>query len=244
MGFYRNRKKALLFKRDKYQSKPMRFPQPIPFLNKSEKIHKFFRFFFTFSLLVLFHGCATIPQPKHVDNICEIFREHPKWYESTHKSYKKWGTSIPILMAIMHQESRFVSDAKPPRTSCLWIFPGPRPSSAYGYSQASNETWRAYIKNTGNTGADRDDFSDAIDFVGWYCNQSHIRCKISKNDTYNLYLAYHDGHGGFNKKTFQRKAWLIQVARKVQSRASAFKSQLASCEREFRKKGCCFLWPF
>jgi hypothetical protein len=222
----------------------MKFLRIFPTLNSAEKKYKIYCLYSILLLTVLLHGCATTPSPKYVDNICEIFREHPKWYKKAYKSYKKWGTSIPVMMAIMHQESKFVSDARPPRTSCLWIFPGPRPSSAYGYAQAGNATWRAYIKSTGNTGADRDDFGDAIDFVGWYCNQSHIRCKISKTDVYSLYLAYHDGHGGFNRRTFKKKAWLIQVARKVQRRANTYKSQLASCEKEFRKGCCCFLWPF
>ena len=44
-------------------------------------------------------------------------------------------------------------------------------------------------------GADRDDFNDAIDFIGWYNDQSSRRSKISKSDAYNLYLAYHEGQG-------------------------------------------------
>jgi hypothetical protein len=195
-------------------------------------------------LVFLFHGCAGTPdQPKRVDNVCEIFRENPKWYTMAHTSYERWGIPIPVVMAIIHQESRFIASAKPPRTTCLWIFPGPRPSSAYGYAQASDETWEEYQKNTGNTWADRDDFEDAVDFVGWYCNLSSKKCWIQKEDAYNLYLAYHEGHGGFNRKTYQKKAWLLQVARKVQRRANNYKSQLAACEGEFIKKRCC-LWPF
>ncbi|TET85663.1 MAG: hypothetical protein E3J46_09260 [Desulfobacteraceae bacterium] len=192
---------------------------------------------------MLFHGCATAP-PKHIHNICEIFRENPKWYRSARESHKRWGTSIPVLMAIIHQESKFEADARPPRGSCLWIFPGPRPSSAYGYAQASNETWQEYRNSTGNTGADRDDFEDGVDFVGWYCQLSSIRCGISKGDAYHLYLAYHEGHGGFNRKTHRKKTWLLRVARKVESKAKTYRSQLASCERQFQRRGCCFLWPF
>jgi hypothetical protein len=148
------------------------------------------------------------------------------------------------MMAIIHQESRFQAKAKPPRTTCLWIFPGPRPSTAYGYSQALDQTWDKYKQSAGNWGADRDDFADSVDFVGWYCNVSHAKCGIAKNDAYNLYLAYHEGHGGFCRKTYRKKAWLRSVAGKVASSARIYAKQLASCEREFQKRGGCCLWPF
>lgn len=194
-------------------------------------------------ILLLFSGCATPPPPRHIDDICDIFRENEKWYKSTRESYKKWGIPVYIQMALLHQESKFEADAQPPRTSCLWIFPGPRPSSAYGYAQAKDETWKEYRKSTGRGGADRDDFADAVDFVGWYCNLSHKRSGISKLDAYHLYLAYHEGHGGFSRKTYMKKDWLLQVARKVEARAHGYERQLASCEGEFRRRGFC-LWPF
>jgi hypothetical protein len=73
---------------------------------------------------------------------------------------------------------------------------------------------------------------------------SHVQCRIAKNDTYNLYLAYHEGQGGFLKNTYRRKAWLRRVASKAAGRAKTYKKQLASCEREFQKRGDCCLWPF
>ena len=195
-------------------------------------------------MLFFLVACATTPPPRNSYNICEIFRENPKWYKGVRKSSQKWGVPISTIMAIIHQESRFRADAKPPRGSCLWIFPGPRPSSSYGYAQAKDGTWKQYRRSTGHGGADRDDFEDAVDFVGWYCHVSYVRCRIPKKNTYNLYLAYHEGHGGFNRKTYRKKKWLLRVARKVNARANTYKSQLASCEREFQRKGCCFLWPF
>lgn len=211
---------------------------------KRREAHAFASICITCLTLFLLGGCATTAPPRHVSNVCEIFRENPRWYRNVRRSYKKWGVPIPTVMAIIHQESRFRADARPPRRSCLWIFPGPRPSSAYGYTQASNETWKEYRQSTGNRGADRDDFRDAVDFVGWYCHLSSIRCRISKRNAYHLYLAYHEGHGGYNRKTYRKKAWLQRVARKVDRRAKAYRGQLASCEREFQRRGCCLLWPF
>jgi hypothetical protein len=197
-------------------------------------------FCFTISALC---GCATPNPPRNPDNICEIFRENADWYEDASEAYKRWGIPIPVMMAILHQESKYVGDAKPPRTTCLWIFPGPRPSSAYGYAQVLDGTWEEYQESTDNSWADRDDFGDAIDFVGWYCALSVKKCGISRNDARNLYLAYHEGRGGFNRKTYAKKKWLLKVADRVQRRAVRYRGQLAACENEFRKSGCC-LWPF
>ena len=80
--------------------------------------------------------------------------------------------------------------------------------------------------------ARRDNFSDAIDFVGWYANQSNLRSKISKTDAYRQYLAYHEGHGGFNKKSYEKKDWLISIAKKVENKSNTYKSQLSQCREQ------------
>ncbi|KUJ83678.1 hypothetical protein AWR36_007525 [Microbulbifer flavimaris] len=180
-------------------------------------------------------GCATSP-PSNPDDICSIFREKKGWYGAAKDAEEKWGSPVATTMAFLHQESRFVHDAKPPRTRILWIFPGPRPSDAYGYSQALGTTWRGYQRSTFNYGADRDDFDDAIDFVGWYNNTSARQCRIRPDDTYHLYLAYHEGHGGFNRRSFRNKTWLKQVARKVSARSQKYQRQLASCESSLTRR--------
>ncbi len=211
-----------------------------------ENLHRVRIRIWTLSILLVCICCCAGAQhaPENTDNVCEIFRENRQWYKSARSSCKRWGIPIPVLMAIVHQESKFEAKAKPPRTTCLCIFPGSRPSSAYGYAQALDKTWEKYMSCTDNWGADRDDFDDAIDFIGWYCHVSHTRCGIAGSDAYNLYLAYHEGHGGFNRKTYRKKSWLLKVAGKVRTRTKRYKGQLASCEWEFNKKGGCCLWPF
>ncbi len=195
-------------------------------------------------ILLLFTSCASLPPPQYPDDICMIFREHPDWYAKADEAGNKWGIPIPVLMAIMHQESRFVSDAKPPRTTCLWIFPGPRPSTAYGYAQALDETWEKYKDETGNWGADRDEFQDAVDFVGWYCRRNSILCNITPDDAFHQYLAYHEGQGGYNAKTYERKPALKKIALSVKRRALEYSRQLSACEQEFAPRGRCCFWPF
>ena len=183
---------------------------------------------------VLLSSCASSP-PRHVDNLCHIFDEKAGWYKKAKKSEKRWGSSIPVMMAIMRQESSFRAKAKPPRKKILWVIPGPRLSSAYGYPQAKDETWRWYKKSSGNRFADRDEFGDAIDFIGWYNIQTSRRNGVALNDSYNLYLAYHEGHGGYKKGTYRNKQWLKTVASKVASRAQSYQKQLQGCEKRMRR---------
>jgi hypothetical protein len=53
-------------------------------------------------------GCATKP-PAKLDNICDIFRDKDDWYQEAAASRQKWGVPISVMMAFMHQESRFVA---------------------------------------------------------------------------------------------------------------------------------------
>ena len=197
-----------------------------------------------FALLLaaaLLTGCST-SRPANIDNICAIFEEKDDWYEEAADARDEWGSPIPVMMAIMHQESRFHATAKPPRKKILGFIPGFRPSDAYGYSQALDSTWEAYQRSAGRYGADRDDFGDAIDFIGWYNYQSNQRSGISRSNTYGLYLAYHEGQGGYNRGTYRNKKWLIKVARKVERRANDYQSQLVGCEEDLRDRGWFFGW--
>jgi hypothetical protein len=188
------------------------------------------RLWFVFLLAILLAGCATSP-PSNTSNICSIFQEKDGWYASAKSSAKRWNAPIPVQLAIMNHESAFVDDARPARVRFLGI-PLWRPTSAFGYGQATDQTWDSYVKNTGNSGADRDDFGDAIDFVGWYMHQSMVKLGLGKDDGYNHYLAYHEGHGGFKRGTWRGKPWLQGLARKVAATAPRYQKQLSSCQAE------------
>jgi len=192
-------------------------------------------------LLLLLSACST-PRPHHVANVCHIFREYPKWYWATQDVKRHWGVPISVQMAIIHQESHFNANAKPPREKLLWIIPWKRPSSAYGYSQALNQTWRGYKRSTGHGGADRNDFKDAVDFIGWYAHRAHKKLGINRNNAYQLYLAYHEGLGGYQRRTYRRKAWLMHVARKVQKRAEIYSAQLRRCQSSLKSKPWYQFW--
>lgn len=181
-------------------------------------------------ILWLLAGCTTAP-PKNHNNLCSIYREYPAWYEDSLKMEKKWGTPPHVAMAIMKQESSFIADALPPRDYLLWVIPWGRVSSAYGYAQAQDPVWGEYKKNTGNGGS-RNNFDDAIMFIGWYTTGTHKQLGISKWDTYNQYLAYHEGRGGFRRGSYRKKPWLMQVARKVEQQSKKYHAQLRQCRKE------------
>ncbi|WP_331347062.1 transglycosylase SLT domain-containing protein [Cellvibrio sp. UBA7661] len=185
-------------------------------------------------------GCSTT-RPSNPNNLCDIFDDKPSWYKDSKKAEKRWGSSVPVMMSIMYQESQFKHNARTPRTKILWVIPGPRKSDAYGYPQAKDNVWNEYQDQSGNGWSRRDNFADAIDFIGWYNKQSQKRSGIGLNDSYNLYLAYHEGHGGYNRATYRQKNWLMNTASKVESRAQQYQAQLQTCEERFKGS---WWWPF
>lgn len=179
-------------------------------------------------------GCSTAP-PQNINNVCEMYDEYYDWYLAADSVYKRWKIPQHVTMAFIHQESKFVGDARPPWEWFLWIIPTGRASSAFGYAQALDGTWEEYQSKTDNWGADRDDFEDAVDFIGWFNHKSLIRNRINPHDAYSLYLAYHEGQGGFERKTYLKKKWLLQVARKVEKRSNMYRKQLEGCGDDLEK---------
>ncbi len=189
-----------------------------------------FRLFLLFLAFASLFGCA-VYQPSNPNNICSIFRGEPDWYEAAVDAQDKWNTSIPGMMAFMYQESRFVAHAQPEREWFLWIIPLPRKSTAYGYAQAQDPVWEEYTAD-GHAFDVRDDFDDAINFIGWYMHGSSRILGISKADIYSQYLAYHEGRGGFKRKTYNQKPWIKKVAGKVKKQTQRYALQLKSCKAE------------
>ncbi len=177
---------------------------------------------------VALSGCISSSPPKRTDNVCKIFQQKSKWYKHTYRAVKKWRVDGAVLLAIMRQESGFNANAKPKRKRLFGI-PLKRPSSAFGYPQALDGTWKLYRKSTNNFFAQRDSFADAIDFIGWYVAQSRKQLKISPRDGYRNYLAYHEGWNGYERATYKRKKWLLLVAKRIENQANQYREQLKSC---------------
>lgn len=184
------------------------------------------------AIILLSSGCSTTSllenkKTSHPYNSCKMLIENDDWLEYSIDSYKKWKIPISVQLAIIKHESSFRHDARPIKEK--GFFYNTYHSSALGYSQALDGTWEDYKKATGNTKASRKSFKDSVDFVGWYLNSVSKQTGIKRNDTYNLYLAYHEGIGGYKQKTYKRKGWLINVAKNVSKTSSKYSNQLKQC---------------
>lgn len=176
-------------------------------------------------------SCASRPAdpPRAQDDICGIFAERPGWRDAVIASALRWGAPVEVQMAIMWQESSFRGEARPPKRYALGFIPTGRASSAYGYAQAIDGTWDWYRRETGNRGADRDRFEDAADFVGWYMAKTLTLNGVLMNDAFKQYIAYHEGHTGYDRGDWQSKIWLQKAASRVASQAMIYRGQLAGC---------------
>ncbi len=184
-----------------------------------------------FAALVALSSCAgTENPPSSVADACRMQTERPHWFRAMKKTESKWGVPVSVQLATISRESGFVADARPMKKTRGFLFSRNVPrSSAYGYAQAIDGTWDWYLRETGRRRADRTDFADASDFIGWYMNLNSRMNGVSAQDAYNQYLAYHEGQAGFARGSHRGKAWLPPVARDVESWASRYESQLQRC---------------
>ncbi|QRZ13211.1 lytic transglycosylase [Paracoccus methylovorus] len=174
-------------------------------------------------------GGGNYKAPRNLENACAIASERPAYMRAMKATERRWGVPVHVQMATIHQESKFIGNARTPHQYALGIIPIGRQSSAYGYSQALDSTWDDYRKQTGNRGARRDNIRDATDFMGWYMNDTARVLGVSKWDAGAQYLAYHEGRSGFARGSHNSKPWLMNVAGNVQTRAETYRAQLASC---------------
>lgn len=183
------------------------------------------------SLCFVAAGCGPreFRAPRNLDNACALANERPNYMRAMERTERRWGVPVHVQMATFHQESRFDGDARPPFRYTLDVIPMGRLSSAFGYSQALDGTWDEYQAETGNRRARRTDIRDAADFMGWYMNLSRERNGIELTDARNQYLAYHEGHAGYNRGSYNAKPWLLRVADRVAERAEVYRMQLLSC---------------
>ena len=180
-------------------------------------------------LLFLFffiNACSSIPS--NTSNSCSIFDERYLWYKHAKKSEKKWGTPVYLQLAIIKMESGFDWLAKPPRQKLFKIVPYKRPSSSFGYSQAVKGTWKQYKTETGNKFATRTRFKDSVDFIGWYTTKTEKILKVSKQDAFKQYIAYHEGWG--NYKNYKSNKKVINLAKRVEKQSNIYKKQLTDCK--------------
>lgn len=187
-----------------------------------------------FLALTLLASCGGIGgdrgvPPSRLDNACAILDDRPEFRRAFRAAERRWGVPVPVQMATIYQESKFVADARTPFQWSLGVIPMGRQSSAFGYSQALDGTWDEYRSETGHRRARRDNIHDAADFMGWYMTKSRDRLGISLADTRNQYLAYHEGRTGFSRGSYRSKPWLMRIAGEVEQRSYTYSAQLSFC---------------
>jgi hypothetical protein len=182
-------------------------------------------------LLLSLSACASAPD--NINDVCAVFDQKDgwlsSWQDAAERTERKYGIPVPVLMATLRKESAFDGHARPPRTTVLGFIPWSRPSSAYGYSQALDGTWEQYRLETGNFGASRSDFEDAIDFVGWYHSKTVQKYGVAPNDAYNLYLAYYLGWAAYGRGDWQGNGGLLGYAKSTQDMSDRYAMQLQGC---------------
>ena len=183
--------------------------------------------------------------PRDQNNVCEIFREQPAWYDYAAAAEERWGTPIATQMAFVYYESSFRSHAQPPRTKLWGVIPWVRPSSAYGYAQALDPAWGEYLDANGNgLFVVRTHIRHALDFIGWYNSLTHNQLGISLTNAQHLYLAYHEGRTGYRRGAHNAKPDITRLAKRVAARARQYTVQLSTCEQEFQCWRFYQFWPF
>ena len=186
-------------------------------------------------LVTLLAGCSlpsgNVNAPRNLNNACSILDQRRSFFPAFMAAKRKYGVPVSVQMAIIWQESKFKSKAKTPRRYRFGLIPVGRQSSAYGYAQVLDGTWREYKAVAGRWTARRTNIQDSADFIGWYMTQSRRELGISMSDTRNQYLAYHEGRTGYRRGSYKSKRWLLRVAKNLENRAKMYNSQLRRCRK-------------
>lgn len=153
-----------------------------------------------------------------LDDACDILRDRIGWYTAASDVSKKWQISVPTILAVMHQESRFKATAAAKTTS------------AYGYAQALDGTWGLYQEANNAADAKRTSFVASADFIGWYMGMTKQRVGVPLDDVAGHYLAYHEGHVGYRSMRWKKNKELVAVAHDVARRADAYEEQMRVCK--------------
>lgn len=184
-------------------------------------------------LVSLLAGCSVlggnVNAPRNLNNACSILDQRRSFLPAFKATKRKYGVPISVQMSIIWQESKFKAKAKTPKKYMLWIIPAGRQSSAYGYSQALDGTWKEYKASAGRWGASRTNIRDSADFMGWYMAQSSRELGIAMSDTRNQYLAYHEGRSGYRRGSYKSKPWLVKIANRLGDRTIMYRKQLIRC---------------
>lgn len=181
-------------------------------------------------------GCASLP-PTNPHDACNIFSENLGWYRAAVDAEDRWSLPPEVALSFVYRESSYQSNARPPRRYLLGVIPWRRTSDAFGYAQITDAAWEDYLTDMGRGWlAARNNFSDALDFIGWYNDRSHRVLGIEKDDAYHLYIAYYEGLGGYRSGAWRANNDVKRYAQEVRERTTLHATQLAGCKNRLKTR--------
>lgn len=174
-------------------------------------------------MVFLLGGCSQ--QPIALNNACDILSLHPTWYRYHVHFAHKYSVPIPTVMAIIALESGFNAQARPVKS---WLvknyIPWEYASSSYGYSQATNASWKDFQRANPYSIYTRGDYVSSVAFVSWYLSTYAVSKGMTKID--DQYIIYHDGP---NKAANAISPATREYANKVSRLADTYERQLKQC---------------
>ena len=198
-------------------SKPARVGTPAPGLHFVTWVKLVMRAGL-FSALAFAAACSapvTTRASEAPSEVCSVLARDDN-ASATQAASEKWGVPAPLMLGFMRQESHFRGNVGHPA------------SSAYGYAQAVRGTWNLYRNETGKLEARRDDFSDSMDFIGWYISGTHERTGAPYSNTVKHYLAYSRGPAAVGPASAAAK----QNAARVAAYVATYEKDLEMCPLE------------
>lgn len=181
------------------------------------------------SLAALTSGCSSDPA-SGADNLCSVFQDHDAWYAAAHRTHQKYGIPMHVAFALLVHEDSVASGNARDKTVSFQNGAVIKPiSEEQGYLVVDDAVWEEYLDDEGSFLSDRDDFTDALDFIGWYMTKTKERTGIAYTDAYNQYLNYREGWDAYKGGEHQGKDWLVTEAESARERAERFRTQLLHC---------------
>ena len=83
-------------------------------------------------LLVFISGCGSTnySAPRDLDNACSIVSQRPNYLDAMQRTEARWGVPVPVQMATIYQESKFIGNARTPHQYARGVIPMGRQASA------------------------------------------------------------------------------------------------------------------